>query len=71
MLAKNISVEFCVVRDADDTIYADGDEKALVNCGPIAVFSEAKLTTSSEKRLEKVNNLHIISIMHKLLTSHQ
>ena len=34
-----------------------------------SLFSEAKLTTSSVKHLEKVDNLHLISLMYKLLTS--
>ena len=63
-----ISLEFEVLKN-DDTRYADGDQISLVNFGPVAFFSEAKLTTSSGKRLEKVDNLHPICLMHKLLTS--
>ena len=40
----------------------------MVNFGPVALFSEAKLTTRSGKHLEKVDNLHPISLMYKLLT---
>ena len=65
-----ISLEFEVLKN-DDTIYADGDQISLVNFGPVALFSEAKLTTSSGKHLEKVDNLHPISLMLKLLTSNQ
>ena len=43
----------------------------MVNFGPVALFSEAKLTTSLGKHLEKVDNLHPISLMYKLLTSTQ
>ena len=43
----------------------------MVNFGPVALFSEAKLTTSSGKHLEKVDNLHPICLMYKLLTSSQ
>ena len=43
----------------------------MVNFGPVALFSEAKLTTSSGKHLEKVDNLHPISLLYKLLTSSQ
>ena len=59
------------VLKQDDTRYADGDGIAVVNFGPVALFSEVKLTTSSAKHLEKVDNLHIIGIMHKLSTSQQ
>ena len=65
-----ISVDFEVVK-IDDTRYVDNDQIALVNFGPVALFSEAKLTNSSWKHLKKVDNLHIISIMHKLLHSQQ
>ena len=65
-----ISLEFEVLKN-DDTRYADGDQISLVNFGPVASFSEAKLTTSSGKHLEKSDNLHPISLMNKLLTSNQ
>ena len=65
-----ISLEFEVLKN-DNTRYANGDELSLVNFGPVALFSEAKLTTSSGKHLEKVDNLHPISSMYKLLTSSQ
>ena len=65
-----ISVEFEDLKN-DDTRYVDNDQIGLVNIGPVALFSEAKLTTSSGKHLEKVDNLHPISLMYKLLTSSQ
>ena len=65
-----ISLEIEVLK-TDDTRYADGYQISLVNFGPVALFSEAKLTTSSGKHLEKVDNLHPISLMYKLLTSNQ
>ena len=65
-----ISLEFEVLKN-DDTKFADGDQISLVNFGPVALFSEAKLVTSSGKHLEKVDNLHPISLMYKLFTSNQ
>ena len=65
-----ISVEFEVLKN-DDTRYADGDQISLVNFGSVALFSEAKHTTSSGKHLEKVDNLHPILLTYKLLTSSQ
>ena len=65
-----ISLEFEVLKN-DDKRYADGDQISLVNFGPVALFSEAKLVTSSGKHLEKVDNLHPVCLMHKLLTSSQ
>ena len=43
-----ISVEFEVLKN-DDTRYVDNDQISLVNFEPVALFSEAKLTTSSGK----------------------
>ena len=65
-----LALEFEVLKN-DDTRYADNDPIALVNFGPIALFNEAKLTTSSGKHLEKVDNLYNISLMYKLLSSTQ
>ena len=65
---SSISLEFEVLKN-NNTRFADGDEIGLVNFGPISLFSEAKLTTSSGKHLEKVDNLHLISLMYKCLTS--
>ena len=65
-----INLEFEVLKN-DDTRFNDGDELSLVNFGPIVLFSEAKLTTSSGKHLEKSDNLHPICLMYKLLTSSQ
>ena len=47
-----ISLDFEVVKD-DDPSYVDNDQKALFNFAPVALFSDAKLTTSSGKHLEK------------------
>ena len=63
-----ISLDFEVLKN-DNTRYTNGDEISLVNFGPISLFSEAKLTSSSGKHLEKVDNVHPISLMYKLLTS--
>ena len=63
-----LSLDFEVLKN-DNTRYTNGDEISLVNFGPISLFSEAKLTTSSGKHLENVDNLHPISLMLKLLTS--
>ena len=65
-----ISVEFEVLKN-DSTSYANGDEISSVNFGPVASFSEAKLSTSRGKYLEKVDNLYPICLLYKLLTSSQ
>ena len=44
---------------------------AVITFGPVVVLSEAKLTTSLGKHVKDVDNLHIVRIMQKRLTSHQ
>ena len=51
-----------------NTQYAKINANSLVNLGPIALFSEAKLTFS-DNRLEKAKNLHTASLKHKVLSS--
>ena len=65
-----ISLEFEVLKN-DNTRYVDNDQISWVNFGPVALFSEGKLVTSSGKHLEKVDNLHPVCLMYKLLTSNQ
>ena len=47
----------------------DTSDISVVNLGPIALFSNYKLTTSSSKHLEEISHAHIVSLMYKLLTS--
>ena len=54
---------------AANTQYADTNENFLVNLGPLALFPEARLSTSSNKHLAKFENLHTVSLMHKRVTS--
>ena len=37
--------------------------------GPISLFSNFKLTTSSGKHLEDISHAHLVSLMHELLAS--
>ena len=43
--------------------------KTLVNLGPIALFSNYKLTASPGKYVEDISHAHIVSLMYKLITS--
>ena len=49
--------------------YADNFDIRLVTLGPIALFTNYKLTTSSGKHLESIDHAHIVPLMYKLLTS--
>ena len=65
-----ILVEFEVTYNVNvNTHYADNTEICLVDSGPFALFSDAPLSTSSKKHLEKVENLHTASLMQKFLSS--
>ena len=63
-----INLEFEVLK-TDNTRFADADDIKLTNLGPVGLFSECSIKTSSGKHLEKIDNLHPISLMYKLLIS--
>ena len=41
----------------------------MINLGPIALFSNYKLPTSSTKHLKDIRHAHIVSLMYKLFAS--
>ena len=70
LLNSYLELNFDVLHAAaPNNRYADGNDIRLVNLGPIALFSNYKLTTSSGKHLENIDHAHIVSLMYKLLTS--
>ena len=69
LLNSYIEINFDVLKAATSNRYADADDIRLINLGPIALFSNNKLTTSSGKHLENIDHAHIISLMYKLLSS--
>ena len=69
LINSYLDLNFDVLHAADDNRYANADEIRLVNLGPIALFSNYKLTTSSGKHLEEISHTHIVSLMYKLLSS--
>ena len=62
-------LNFDVLHATTNNRYVDNNDIWLVNLGPIALFSNYKLTTSSGKDLENIDHAHIVSLMYKLLTS--
>ena len=62
------SVRFEVTQN-DDTRYDVGDEICRLKVGPVALFSETKLATNSDKLLQEFKNLQKASLMYKLLSS--
>ena len=69
MLYSYLELNFVVLHAANNNRYVDGNDIRLVNLGPIALFSNYMLTTSSGKHLENIDHAHIVSLMYKLLTS--
>ena len=58
----NLNIE--VIKKADNSRYANGNDIRLINLGAIAIFSNIKLTTSSGKHLEDVSHAHVVSLMY-------
>ena len=69
LLNSYLELSFDVLRVDNSNRYVDANDIRLVNLGPIALFSNYKLTTSSGKHLEEISHAHIVSLMYKLLTS--
>ena len=70
LLKSYLELNFDVLHAAaPNNRYVDGNNTRLVNLGPIAFFSNYKITTSSGKHLENTDHAHIVSLMYKLLTS--
>ena len=69
LLNSYIEINFDVLKATTSNRYADTDDMRLINLGPIALFSNYKLTTSSGKHLENIDHAHIVSLMLKLLSS--
>ena len=58
-----------VLHAATNNRYIDGDDIRLMNEGPISLFSNYKLQSSSGKHIEETNRAHIVCSMYKLITS--
>ena len=71
LLNSYLELDFDVLRVDKSNRYLDANDIRLVNLGPIALFSNYKLTTSSGKHLEEISHAHFVSLMYKLLTSNK
>ena len=69
LLNSYLDLNFEVIKRVDDSRYANGNDIRLVNLGPVALFSNFKLSTSSRKHLEDISHAHLVSLMYKLITS--
>ena len=69
VLNSYLDLKFEVIKKADDSRFANGNDIRLINLGPLALFSNIKITTSSGKHLEDISLAHIVSYMYNLKTS--
>ena len=69
LLNSYLELNFDVLHAGTNNRYPDSTDIRLVNLGPIGLFSNYKLTTSSGKHLENIDHAHILSLMYKLLSS--
>ena len=69
LLNSYLDLNFEVIKRADNSRYANGNDIRLVNLAPIALFSIFKLRTHSGKHLEDIIHAHLVSLMYKIITS--
>ena len=69
LLNSYLELIFDVLQAATYNRFLHANDIRFVNLGPIALFSNYKLRTSSGKHLEEISHAQIVSLMYKLLTS--
>ena len=69
LLSSHLDLNFEASKETDSSRYANGDDIRLVIVGPIALFSNFKLTTSSGNHLEDISHIHIVCLLYKLINS--
>ena len=69
LLNSYLDLNFDVLHAANKDKFADGKDINLVNLGPIALFSNYKLTIKSANYLEEFSHAQIVSLMYNLITS--
>ena len=63
LLNSHLELNFDVLHADTGNRYVNGDDIRLVNSGPIALSSNYKLTTISNKHLEDMKHAHIVSLL--------
>ena len=69
LLNSHLVLNFEVIKKADNSRYANGNDIRLANLRPIVLISSFKLTTFSGKHPEDLIHAHIVSSMYELKTS--
>ena len=68
LLISYLDSNFGGIKKADSSRYGNGNDLRLFNLGPIVLFSNFKMTTSSGKHLEVTSHAHILSSLYKLIS---
>ena len=68
-LSSYLDLNFDVLHAATNNSYVDINDIKLVNLGPIALFSNYKLKTSSGKQLENIDHAQKVSLKYEKITS--
>ena len=55
-----LDLNFEVIKSADNSRYANGNDIRLINLGQIDWFNNFNLTTSSGKHIEDISHAHIV-----------
>ena len=58
-------IEFDVFPDDDTEKFSAAVNMKLVKLGPIALFGESELSSSSGKEIEKIDHAHLVCSMKK------
>ena len=69
LLNSYLDLNFAVIKKADNSRYANGNDISLMKLDPLALFNKFKLTMSSGRHLEDIGHAHIVSLLSKLITS--
>ena len=69
LLNSSLDGNFEVIKKADNFGYGNDNEIRLVHLGPIAFFSNFKLIISSRIHLKETSHAHIVSSIHKIITT--
>ena len=69
LLNSYLDLNFDVLLAASNNTYGHNNDVRLVYLGPTSLFSNYKLTKNSGKHLEDICHGHLVSLMHKIITS--
>ena len=64
-----LRLNFNVLHAATNNRYVNNNDIRLIKLGPIALFSNCKLGTSSGKLIEEVSHSPIVCLIYNLITS--